>query len=82
LSYNFGSRYARKTINGSLDSIGSLDWKKFWAEKCPVGWRPGQGDVSHKIAKTCPHYDVTHRETQPETKKFIFKIPSKTFPIS
>jgi len=27
-----------------------------------LDWRPGLGKVDQKVAKTCPSYDVTHRE--------------------
>jgi len=34
-----------------------------------LGRGPGPGNLSHKIAKTCHHYDVTHREPRTQNEK-------------
>jgi len=58
-------------MKGSKDSNNSLDSKKPLVKKMAY-WVVAQGQVkSAKKAKTCPHYDVTHRKTQ---MKKIFSI--------
>jgi len=66
LSHNSGSRYARKPIKGSKDLDDSLVSKKLEPKNGLLGWRPGPGNLSHKDAKTCPHYDITHKNQKPK----------------
>jgi len=40
LGHIIGSRYARKPAKGYKDSDDSLDCKKTWAKKWPVGLAP------------------------------------------
>ena len=63
INHNIGSRYASKTTKGSKDSDDSLESNKSLNHKNGHLSRGlGPGNLSHKIAKTCHHYDVTHRE--------------------
>ena len=71
---DFDSKYARKAIKSSKDDDHSLVSKKKLEPKNGSSvWRPGPGKVSQKIAKTCPHYDFTHREPQIHNKNLVFQ---------
>jgi len=39
-----------------------------------LGWRPGPGNLSHKIVKTCPQYDGTHSEPKIQNENNFFKV--------
>jgi len=69
LNHKFGSRYARKPTMDSRDVHCNLVSKKTLSQKmaCWVGSQ-GQVNLANKV-KTCPHYDVTHRNPKPKTKK-------------
>ena len=72
-SHNFGSIYASMTVKSSNDSDDGLESKKFLNQKNGHWGRGlGPGNLSHAIAKTFHHYDVTRREPQTQNEKKIF----------
>jgi len=52
----------------SYDSDDSL------IKKSLLGWRPGPGNLSHEIVKTCPYFDVPHREPK---MKYVFSVSTR-----
>ena len=75
LSHNFGSWYSGKPIKPSKDSDDNLVSKKNLEPKNgSFVWRPGPGNISQKVAETCPHYEVTHREPQTQNEKNFFQF--------
>jgi len=73
LRHDSGSRYARKSVDGSKDVNDSLVSKKYMSQKM-ARWVGTQGQA--KLAKnpnTSPDYDVTHRKPQTQIKNNSLK---------
>jgi len=74
LTHNFGYRYARKSIKGSIDAEFHLVFNEALSQKNgSMGWSPGPDNVA-KISQTCPHCDVTSRKPPTENKKRFFRF--------
>jgi len=78
LSYNFRSRYASKSVKGSNNSFSSQESKKHWAKKCRIGLGPSARQSWPKMAQTCSHCDVTHKEPKIQAEKIFYDLRSKT----
>jgi len=73
-------------MKGSKDSDDILDSKKNLSQKNGIlilGWHPGPEVKLTKKAKTCPHYDNTHKKTQTqnEKKNFQSKLEDFKYPL-
>ena len=71
LTHNFGYRYARKSIQGSIDADFDLVFNKTLSQTSgSMGWGAGPA----KISKTCLFCDVTSRNPPTESEKRFFSI--------
>jgi len=75
LSHNFGSRYARKPLNGCKDLDDTLDSKTTLGQKNGIlGWRPGAGKVGKKNAKSPTGATSLTHNPKSKTKKLFFNL--------
>jgi len=69
LSYNFGSRYARKPVKSSKDADFNLVSKTNLKQKKPVGLEPRARKTPPKIRKTPPLVTTPTEKPIPKTEK-------------
>jgi len=77
MSHNFRSRYAKKSIKGSIDTDFDLVFTKTLSPKnAPLGRRPGPGKDGQNNAKTPLLVTFPPEKLKPKTKKIFFSILS------
>jgi len=75
MSHNFPSRYARKSIKGSVDVDFDLVFNETLSPKNgPLGRRPGPGKDGQNNEKTPLLVTFPPEKLKPKTKKFFFSI--------
>ena len=79
MSHNFRSRYARKSVKGSIDADFDLVFNKTLSPtNGPLGRRPGPGKVGQNNAKTPLLVTFPPETLTPKTKKIFFDFDCKT----
>jgi len=79
MSHNFRSRYARKSIKGSIDADFDRVFNKTLSPKNgPLGQRPGPGKDGQNNSKTSLLWRSPRKSSNPKRKKFFITFDYKT----